>query len=256
MFYFAINVIYPTQIATLFTTPTTSFRYAIVLTLPQNLGLVTGAGLLSLFGTRIGHWKWTLTGSVAVMVVFGALLGLATPERKGMMIAFVFLAMTGFGWAQYLSVTFIQFGVEQHELGISGGLAGVARYAGGAVAISVYTSILSNSVSSSAIKLVLPAAEAAGASPETALAILQALPLGATALAAVPGATTAMIASAGAAFQQCYVIGLRTTALSSLSFGVVGIIACMFCNDIGHKMTNKIEIFLENDVNAEKNKFH
>ncbi|KAK5699939.1 hypothetical protein LTR97_006073 [Elasticomyces elasticus] len=256
MFYYAINVIYPTQIATLFTTPTTSFRYAIVLTLPQNLGLVFGAVLLTLFGTKIGHWKWTLVGSVTVMVVFGALLSLATPERKGMMLAFVFLAMTGFGWAQYLSIAFIQFGVDQHELGISGGLAGVARFAGGAVAISVYTSILSNSVGSSAVKLVLPAAEAAGATPETALAILQALPLGATALAAIPGATTEMIAAAGAAFQQCYVIGLRTTALSSLSFGIVGIIACMFCNDIGHKMTNKIEIFLENDINADKNEFH
>ena len=32
--------------------------------------------------------------------------------------------------------------------------------------------------------------------------------------------------------------------------------ACLFCNDIGHKMNNKIEIFLENDVNADKNEFH
>jgi hypothetical protein len=71
-----------------------------------------------------------------MMVVFGALLALVTPERKGMGIAFVFLSMTGFGWAQYLSIAFIQFGVPQVELGISGGLAGVSRFAGGAIAIS------------------------------------------------------------------------------------------------------------------------
>jgi hypothetical protein len=90
------------------------------------------------------------------MVVFGALLALGNPKRKGMMIAFVFLCQVrtqisvrpdvcplaklytqvGFGWAQYLSIAFIQFGVPQVELGISGGLAGVARFAGGAVAIS------------------------------------------------------------------------------------------------------------------------
>jgi hypothetical protein len=76
------------------------------------------------------------------MVLFGALLGLGNPDRKGMvsrtrtrlfyfqvtdvvfqMIAFVFLAEVGFGWAQYLSIAFIQFGVDQVELGISGGLA-------------------------------------------------------------------------------------------------------------------------------------
>jgi hypothetical protein len=70
------------------------------------------------------------------MVVFGSLMALGNPQRKGMMIAFVFLCQTGFGWAQYLSIAFIQFGVPQVELGISGGLAGVARFAGGAVAIS------------------------------------------------------------------------------------------------------------------------
>ncbi|KAK3698295.1 hypothetical protein LTR37_017003 [Vermiconidia calcicola] len=250
MFYYAINVIYPTQIATLFTTPGTSFRYAILLTLPQNLGLVFGAVLLTAFGSMIGHWKWTLTGSVSIMVVFGALLALGTPERKNMMMAFVFLAEIGFGWAQYLSIAFIQFGCDQTELGIAGGLAGVARFAGGAVAISVYTTILSNVVSSSAVRLVLPAAQQAGASAEQAASILAALPLGQSALAAIPGATTNMIAAAGGAFQQSYVIGLRTTALSSLSFGILGII------DIGPKMTAKIEIYLENDVNADRNEFH
>jgi len=48
----------------------------------------------------------------------------------------------------------------------------------------------------------------------------------------------------------------RTVALSSLAFGVIAIIACFFLEDIGPKMTPKIEVFLENDVQAEKNKFH
>ena len=70
------------------------------------------------------------------MVIFGALLALGNPNRKGMMLAFVFLAETGFGWAQYLSIAFLPLGVPQVELGISGGLAGVSRFGGGAVAIS------------------------------------------------------------------------------------------------------------------------
>ena len=48
----------------------------------------------------------------------------------------------------------------------------------------------------------------------------------------------------------------RMVALSSIAFGGLGIIACFFLEDIGPKMTPKIEIFLENDVQAEKNKFH
>ncbi|OAL05350.1 MFS general substrate transporter [Phaeosphaeriaceae sp. SRC1lsM3a] len=256
MFYYAVNIIYPTQVGVFFTNATTDYKYAIVLGLPGNIGLCFGAFLLTVFGHRIGHWKWTLTASVTIMVVFGALLGLGNPERKGMMIAFVFLCQVGFGWAQYLSIAFIQFGVPQHELGISGGLAGVARFAGGAVAISVYQTILTNVQSSKAAELVPRAVTAAGLSADAVPAFLAALPLGATALAKVPGITNEIIAAGGAAFQQAYVVGLRTTALSSLSFGIVAIIACCFCNDIGPKMNNKIEVFLENDENADKNKYH
>src|ERR1700712_311922 len=59
MFYYAINIVYPTMIAVLFTDATTDFRYAILLTLPQNLGLLTGTLLLTYFGSKIGHFRWT-----------------------------------------------------------------------------------------------------------------------------------------------------------------------------------------------------
>lgn len=180
--------------------------------------------LLTVFGSKIGHWRWQLTSSVALTVLFGALLALGNPSRKGMMIAFVFLAETAYGWAQYLSITYIQFGVEQVELGISGGLAGVSRFAGGAIATSVYTTILSNSLKTHAPGFVAPAVEAAGASPQMADAILEALPLGSAALESVQGITPELLEVARAAYQDVYVIGLRTTALSSLSFGIVGII--------------------------------
>ncbi|KAJ4290204.1 hypothetical protein N0V90_010419 [Kalmusia sp. IMI 367209] len=256
MFYYATNVIYPTMIAVFFTNAETDFKYGILLTLPQNLGLCFGAALLTLFGSKIGYWKWTLTASVTIMVVFGALLALGNPERKGMMMAFVFLSMTGFGWAQYLSIAFIQFGVPQVELGISGGLAGVSRFAGGAIAISVYTTILTNVQSAHAASFIPAAATAAGLPISSVADLLAALPLGADALAQVPGITSEIIAAASAALTQSYVVGLRTTALSSLSFGVCAIIACFFCNDIGHKMDKKIEVFLENDENAKMNKYH
>ncbi|KAL5402190.1 hypothetical protein PMIN06_002689 [Paraphaeosphaeria minitans] len=55
---------------------------------------------------------------------------------KGRTLAFIFLSMTGYRWAQYLPIASIQFDVPQVELGISGGLAGMSRFAGGAIATS------------------------------------------------------------------------------------------------------------------------
>lgn len=62
--------------------------------------------------------------------------------------AFGFLSQMGFGWAQMMSIASIQFGLQQVELGIPGGLAGVSRFAGGAIAISVYSTIRELSISS------------------------------------------------------------------------------------------------------------
>jgi hypothetical protein len=121
---------------------------------------------------------------------------------------------------------------------------------------TVYQTILTNVQSSTAARLVPAAVTAAGLPASSVPTFLAALPLGATALAKVPGITTEAILAGGAAFQQAYMIGLRTTALSSLSFGILAIIACCFCNDIGPKMDNRIEVFLENDENADKNKYH
>lgn len=48
----------------------------------------------------------------------------------------------------------------------------------------------------------------------------------------------------------------RVTAYTSLAFGVVGIVACLCCKDIEPKMTNKIEVYMENTELGERNKFH
>lgn len=39
-------------------------------------------------------------------------------------------------------------------------------------------------------------------------------------------------------------------------FGVLAIIVCLFLEDIRPKMNNRIEVYLENDTEAHKNKFH
>jgi hypothetical protein len=119
MFYYMVNVVYPTMI-NVFYSAEGDYRYQAVLTLPSNLGLAFGAAMLSAVGTKVGHWRWQLIISVGGMVLFGALLALGNPGNKGTSIAMVFLCQTFFGWAQYLSIAYVQFGCDQVELGISG----------------------------------------------------------------------------------------------------------------------------------------
>ncbi|KAH6672054.1 fungal trichothecene efflux pump [Halenospora varia] len=256
MFYYGINIVYPTMINVFYVTPTTSRSETLLLTLPGNLGLVFGAMLLICFGNLLGHWKLTLIASFVGMTIWGGLIALVTPYNKGLMIAFTFLEQTFFGWAQYESVAFTQLGVAQVDLGISGGLAGVARYAGGSLAQAIYVSILANCQASRAAATVPAAAIKAGLPESSASQLLAAFGLGAKALAAVPGVTPEILGAASDAFKWSYAYGLQMVTYASLAFGGVAIICCCLCENIDAKMNNNIEIYLENDVNADKNKFH
>jgi hypothetical protein len=192
-----------------FTNAETPRKIVYMLATVQGFGIFTGAMILSFFGNWFGHWKWQMGIPITIMTVFGGALAAITPEMQSTAIAFAFLTAMGYGYAQYLSISYIQLGADQTELGIAGGLAGVARYAGGAVAVTTFSTILGTSQASYAIDNVIPAAEAAGASPAVAEAVLAALPLGAAALEKVQGLTTAIAQAAGAEFVQSYVHAVR-----------------------------------------------
>jgi hypothetical protein len=239
MFYYGINVIYPTMIDIFYIKANTPRSEQLLLTLPGNLGLVFGAVLLICFGNLFGHWKWTLVGAWTGMTIFGGLMALVTPYNRGMMIAFTFLEQTFFGWTQYESVAFTQLGVHQHDLGMSGGLAGVARYAGGSLAQAIYVSILANTQTAKAAKLVPAAVEQAGGTAAMAKGLLAAFPLGTAELEAVPGVNAKILGAASIAYQWSYAHGLSITALSSLAFGGLGLIMCLLCENIDAKVSTR-----------------
>lgn len=142
MFYFGTNILWGTMVSVYFTTPTTPAHTIYWLATVQGFGILAGGLILAFGGNYFQHWQWQMGISITFMTLFGGLLAYANPDRQGAAVAFAFLSATGFGYAQYLSITYIQFGADQIELGIAGGLAGVAREAGGAVAVTVFQTIL------------------------------------------------------------------------------------------------------------------
>lgn len=131
MFYYSSSILWPQITTAFYTDGGQDWKYAVVLSLVQGFPIPLGALLLSVFGSHLRRWNWQLTGSVFIMVLFGSLLGLVTPTNKRTMIAFLFLSQTAYGWAIYLSIAMTQMGVDQKNLGVSGGICCV-RFAAGA----------------------------------------------------------------------------------------------------------------------------
>ncbi|CAM1506054.1 Fc.00g056950.m01.CDS01 [Cosmosporella sp. VM-42] len=250
-YFYGVAVIYPTML-----NATTPISEQLLLTLPSSLPLVAGSITLTVFGRMVGHWKWSMTVSMASLVLWGSLLALITPDNKGLMIAFVALAQFSYGWAAYLSVTYTQLGVPQELLGISGGLAGTARYAGGAVASACYSSAIANGIAKRGAQLIPKAALDAGLPQSSLSQVVAAAGAGAQALSKIPGVNQGVIDAVTNAYKLSAAYGLRNAAFASMAFGLVGVGLCLALEDIEPKMTPKIEIFLENDALAEKNKYH
>jgi len=106
MFYYSSSIIWPTMISVFYTNGT-DWKRAAALSLPQGLAITLGGTLLSIFGSRIRHWQWQQTVAVTVMVIFGSLLALGTPDNMGMMIAFLVLSLVGYGWSIYLCIAIV-----------------------------------------------------------------------------------------------------------------------------------------------------
>lgn len=226
MFYYSSSILWPQMITVFYTNGGADWKYSVILSLPQGFAIFFGAILLTLFGSKLRHWQWQLTGSVFVMVVFGSLLGLVTPTNKGTMIAFIFLSQAGFGWGLYLSIAITQMGVDHKNLGVSGGISGCIRFAAGAgmcsftqsflskcsslkesllipssVATSIYQTVFSNSLAKYTAIYVPSAAIKAGLSESKVTDLLSVVAQGAAAMKAY---SPAVVAAAEAALSQAY----------------------------------------------------
>ncbi|KAL3463501.1 fungal trichothecene efflux pump [Aspergillus heterothallicus] len=253
MFYYSSSILWPQMITLFYTNGGTDWKYAIILSLPQGFAIFFGAMLLSTLGSKLRHWHWQLTGSVFVMVVFGSLLGIVTPNNKGTMIAFIFLSQAGFGWALYLSIAITQMGVEHKNLGVSGGISGCIRFAAGAVATSIYQTVYSKSTTKY-IGEYIPKAVIAAGLDEADVPDLMAVVTGGA--AALQGYAPNVVTAALAALNDAYCQAIFVVAMVSMAFGILGLGACLCCKDVDSKMTNKIEVYLENTDLSDRNKYH
>ncbi|CAG8047990.1 unnamed protein product [Penicillium nalgiovense] len=253
MFYYSSSILWPQMITVFYTNGGADWKYSVILSLPQGFAIFFGAMLLTCFGSKLRHWHWQLTGSVFVMVVFGSLLGIVTPTNKGTMIAFIFLSQAGFGWALYLSIAITQMGVEHKNLGVSGGISGCIRFAAGAVATSIYQTVYSNSLAKYTAIYVPSAAVSAGLPESKVTGLMAVVSQGS---AAMKSYSPAVVAAAEAALSQAYCKAIFVVAMVSMAFGISGLAACLCCKDVDSKMTNKIEVYLENTDLSDRNKFH
>ncbi|KAL1591906.1 hypothetical protein SLS60_011498 [Paraconiothyrium brasiliense] len=219
MVYYALTILWPTVLGTIYTTDVIKIGWA---------SSVVGGGILlgQVFGgfalSYIPKVKWQLIILSTLGTAFLAGEAGLKPDAYATFITLGVLATFVIGWVDNISFPGVTLLWESQDIGLATGVLGSIRAIGGAVAQTVYVSILQNKVATYLPAFVAPAATNAGL-PVSSLPQLFA---GITAgnFTAVPGITPEIIAATGAATQKAYLESFRIVFYATIPFGVLLII--------------------------------
>ena len=242
MSFYATAVLWPTQVQVLYTTS------------PYPVGWYSGAtgfgGLL--FSAPIGwallkfrHARYQLIFWVAALLVTSGVQAVVTPGSHIASTIIAILLFATVAGVNIVALSFVQVSVPHEFIGIATGVTICARSLGGAVGTAVYTTILSNRLTTNLTPDVAVPLIKAGVSVNTIPAVLGALLGGEASSPALAALTPTQLMTAAMGIKNAYAGAFRVVYLSTIAFGVIGLVTVSFVANIDHLLTKKVDIKLE-----------
>ncbi|KAH7251471.1 fungal trichothecene efflux pump [Fusarium tricinctum] len=227
------------------------------ISIPANVSGVIGGWIMPTLVHKIKHIRYQFLFALLLQTVFTASYATVIPHNKtGWMILPMF-GQSCFTWLTVLSYVSSGLLVPQEELGVSAGLMGTFRSAGGSLGNAMFSTIVTSIINRDLAKNIAGAAMGQGYSAKDLESLIPAVIKNAVgvpfALANVPGVTEPVLQATSAAFKNTYAKAFRTVFLSTIPLGVVAMIAAAFIRDPSHLLNNHVAVHQEKDVLGKKN---
>ncbi|KAK0877177.1 hypothetical protein LTR87_009006 [Friedmanniomyces endolithicus] len=236
MVYYSGTVIWPTMAGTLFTTSIAEVGW---LSCAVGGGLLFGQILAGIGIRSLPKMKWQMTVAGVIMVAFVASLASSTADTRVRTVVFLLIGAAGAGYVENLTLSAITLVWEPEDIGLVAGMMGCIRTAAGALATSMYSSILASELKKYLPQFVGPAATAAGLPVASLPALLAGV--GAGSFDAVPGINAHVLAAIGSPIKQAYAMSFRTVFLCTLPFGAILLLAAIFyCPNMEDYLTDEV----------------
>lgn len=226
MVYYSLTVLWPTIIGTVYTTD--------VIKIGWQSSVVGGGTLLgqTFGGFAIAYlpkvkWQVIILSTMATAFL-GGQAGMAV-DAHATFIALGVMATFVIGWIDNITFPGVTLLYEAQDIGLATGVLGGIRSVGGAIAQTLYVSILKNKVSTYMPEYVVPAATNAGLPASSLPALFAGITAGN--FTAVPGITPDIIAATSAAVTHVYLSSFRVVFYATIPFGCLLIFfACLTPN--------------------------
>ncbi|KAI0538876.1 fungal trichothecene efflux pump [Xylaria digitata] len=237
MFYYSAVLLWPQQVRALFTTDITYGGW-LSATVPSATAIGQVAGGFIVRGKQINVRYWMMFSTFAMVGLVGSLAAL-TPTSLNTGIALTLVGPFFVGVIELTALAIAPLFCKPEDIGLASGLLASIRSAGGSIAVTVYSTILSNRLKFTVPNNVGPAAVAAGL-PEDQVPALSTAIIGG-ALAKFPGLTADIAQAVSAVVPTAYSQAFQTVYLASFGFGAIAIIGCLFAKDARDLLTDKVE---------------
>lgn len=180
----------------------------------------------------IPRLRYFLVGCMVIGTAFTGAVAVATQHNEGLTVTLLVVGCFFLGIVESISIILSGIVIDdQNDIGTAVGIAGCIRSLGGALASTVYTTILANRLKRTIRTLVPAAVIQAGLPADRTPALLQVLQ-GVLPADKVPGLTQNILAAGMDAYQTANAPACRTCFLASIAFCVLGLIAACFCPDL------------------------
>ncbi|KAF2110313.1 fungal trichothecene efflux pump [Lophiotrema nucula] len=236
MFYYSAVLLWPEQVSTMYTSDVSYAGWlSCTVSAATALGQIAAGGIIRF----IGHTRYWLIFSAFGMVAFVSSCASLTPSTKGMGIAFTIIGPFFVGFIELAALSLAPLFCKAEEIGVSSGMLASIRAAGGSIAVAVYSTILTNRLSTTIPSIVGGAAVDAGLPASELPEVLTAVSAGT--LAKVPGLTQSILGAIAQAIPHAYSASFKTVYLASIGFGGIAIIGSLLTVDPKKHLTDKVE---------------
>lgn len=220
--------------------------------IPATMSGLVGGWLLPSFVHLLKNVRYQIIFALCMQCAFTGAYAAVVPHNKAAWSAMQLFGQSCFTWVTTLSYVSSGLFVPVEELGLSAGLLGTFRSAGGSVGNAIFSTIMTSVVNKNLAGNLAEAALGAGYSAASLDALIPAVIQNAVgvpnAFAGVPGVTAAVSAATSTAFKDSYAHAFRIMFYATIPFSFIAIVLSFWVKDCSHLLTNHVAVKQEKEV--------
>lgn len=220
--------------------------------IPSTMAGILGGWVMPSFVHIFKHIKYQIIFALVMQTAFTGAYAAVVPTNRWAWTIMQLFGQSCFTWVTTLAYVASGLFVPVEELGVSAGLLGTFRSAGGSVGNAVFSTILTAVVNKNLGNNIAAAAIGAGFNPANIGALIPAVIQNAVgvpmAFTGVPGVTPAVLAATSTAFKESYATAFRMVFYSTIPFGLLAVGIAFCIRDASHLLNNQVAVKQEKEV--------